>query len=134
MSYLPENLFVNTCTGIIIVLNRTKPSDRQDKFFLINASQKYAKGDPKNYIPEDSIIHIADTFKEWREEDKFSRIIEKADIVKNDYNISPSRYIYTGEAEEYRPIEDILNELELLEQSMDTINQQIRNVIKKVGY
>lgn len=133
--YLPENLFYNTSApGIIIVLNRTKPSDRQDKFFLINASQKYAKGDPKNYIPEDSIIHIADTFKEWREEDKFSRIIEKADIVKNDYNISPSRYIYTGEAEEYRPIEDILNELELLEQSMDTINQQIRNVIKKVGY
>ena len=51
----------------------------------------FAKGDPKNYIPEDDIERIASTFLNWKEEDKFSRIVDKAEIVKNDYNISPSR-------------------------------------------
>lgn len=132
--YLPENLFYNTSApGIIIVLNRTKPSDRQDKFFLINASQEYAKGDPKNYIPEDAIVNIADTFKEWREENKFSRIVEKAEIVKNDYNISPSRYIYTGDAEEYRPLAEIAEEIDLLEDESNKISMSLRTILEKLG-
>lgn len=132
--YLPENLFYNTSApGIIIVLNRAKPSDRQDKFFLINASQEYAKGDPKNYIPEDAIVNIADTFKEWREEDKFSRIVEKAEIVKNDYNISPSRYIYTGEAEEYRPIAEILQDIEDNEQEAENTYTKLRQILTEIG-
>jgi type I restriction enzyme M protein len=132
--YLPENLFYNTSApGIIIVLNRAKPSDRQDKFFLINASQEYAKGDPKNYIPEDAIVNIADTFKEWREENKFSRIVEKAEIVKNDYNISPSRYIYTGDAEEYRPLAEIAEEIDLLEDESNKISMSLRTILEKLG-
>lgn len=131
--YLPENLFYNTSApGIIIVLNRAKPSDRQDKFFLINASQEYAKGDPKNYIPEDAIVNIADTFKEWREEDKFSRIVDKAEIVKNDYNISPSRYIYTGEAERYRPISEILDDLDKIGKESVVVNVEIRKILEKI--
>ena len=60
-------------------------------------------------------IEIGDTFIKWQEEEKFSHIVEKVEIVKNDYNISPSRYIHTGDIEEYRPIAEIVEELETLE-------------------
>ena len=61
--YLPENLFYNTTApGIILVLNKAKPKDRKGKLFLLNASREFAKGDPKNYIPDDAIVRIADTF------------------------------------------------------------------------
>ncbi len=103
--YLPENLFYNTTApGIILFLNNAKPDDRKGKLFLINASREFAKGDPKNYLPDDAILRIAETFKSWREEEKFSRIVTREEIAKNDFNISPSRYIHTGEADEYRPI------------------------------
>ena len=62
--YLPENLFYNTTApGIILFLNRAKPKDRKGKLFLLNASREFAKGDPKNYLPDDAILRIADTFK-----------------------------------------------------------------------
>src|SRR4029079_17419103 len=58
--YLPENLFYNTTApGIIIVLNKAKPKDQQGKLFLLNASREFVKGDPKNYIPANAILHIA---------------------------------------------------------------------------
>src|ERR1019366_9748818 len=95
--YLPENLFYNTTApGIILVLNRAKSKERKGKLFLLNAATEFAKGDPKNYIPEDAITRIADTFKAWREVEKYSRIVTREEVAKNDFNISPSRYIHTG--------------------------------------
>ena len=50
--YLPENLFYNTSApGILLFVNKAKPKAQQDKLFLVNAAQVFAKGDPKNYIP-----------------------------------------------------------------------------------
>ncbi len=111
--YLPENLFYNTTApGIILFLNKAKPKDRKGKLFLLNASREFTKGDPKNYLADDAILRIAETFKSWREEEKFSRIVTRNEIAKNDFNISPSRYIHTGEADEYRPIAEIVEELD----------------------
>lgn len=46
--YLPENLFYNTCApGILLFLNKAKPTERQGKLFLINANLVFAKGEPK---------------------------------------------------------------------------------------
>lgn len=102
--YLPENLFYNTTApGILLFLNRAKSKDRRGRLFLINASKEFAKGDPKNYITDDGISKIAGTFREWREEERLSRVVSIEEIAKNDFNISPSRYIHTDESEEYRP-------------------------------
>ena len=130
--YLPENLFYNTSApGIILLLNRAKPDERKDKLFLINASLVYAKGDPKNYIPDEGIERIAGSFLEWRESEKFSQIIDKAEIVRNDYNISPSRYIHVAEAEEFRPISEILADLEAVEAEAEETNRILKEVLGK---
>ena len=131
--YLPENLFYNTTApGIILFLNKAKPKDRKDKLFLLNASREFAKGDPKNYLPDDAILRIADTFKSWREEDKFSRSVTREEIAKNDFNISPSRYIHTGQADEYRPIAEIVEELEALEEEANTTNLALKNILPRL--
>ena len=66
--YLPENLFYNsTAPGIILFLNKAKPDDRKGKLFLLNASREFAKGDPKNYLTDDAMLRIAETFKNWCE-------------------------------------------------------------------
>ena len=51
----------------------------------------------------------------WQEEEKLSRIVDHAELKKNDYNISPSRYIHTGNAETYRSLEEIVEELNIIE-------------------
>jgi type I restriction enzyme M protein len=99
--YLPENLFYNSSApGIVIFLNEDKPKAQKDKIFLLNAAREFAKGDPKNYITDEGIARIAAAFRTWREEEKFGRIVDKTEIARNDYNISPSRYIHTADGED----------------------------------
>jgi len=131
--YLPENLFYNTSApGILLFLNRAKPESKKDKLFLINASLVFAKGEPKNYIPEDGIERIASTFLNWQEEERFSRIVAKDEIVGNDYNISPSRYIHVAEEEEYRPIEEIINDLKVLDKEAEETNQVLMGMLEQL--
>jgi len=132
--YLPENLFYNTSApGIVIFLNKAKPKKQKNKIFLVNASQIYEKGDPKNFIPDAGIERIAKTLRSWKEEDKLSRIVEKAEIAKNDYNISPSRYIHTADAETYRPIGEIVEELETIEAEAKTTDKALKKILAKIG-
>jgi len=132
--YLPENLFYNTTApGIVIVLNKAKSKAQQGKVFLLNAGREFVKGDPKNYIPEEAVVRIADTFKEWREEEKYSRIVTHEEIAKNDFNISPSRYIHTSEADEYRPIAEIVEELDALEEEAQATNQCLKSILAKLA-
>jgi len=128
--YLPENLFYNTTApGIILVLNRDKPNERKDKLFLLNGIREFTKGDPKNYISEDAIRRIAETFSVWKEVEKYSRIVSRDEIAKNDFNISPSRYIHTSEADQYRPIAEIAEELEAIEEEAAATDAGLKKVL-----
>lgn len=132
--YLPENLFYNTTApGIVLFLNRAKPKPRQGAALLVNASQVFEKGDPKNFIPEAGIQRIADTLIGWKEEEKLSRIVDHAELKKNDYNISPSRYIHTGDAETYRPIAEIVEELKVIELEAKETDKALRKILKQLG-
>jgi len=60
--------------------------------------------------------------------------VSKSDIVKNDYNISPSRYIHLGGLEEYTPVEDILSELVEVEAKAKEADKKLQKVLKELGF
>jgi type I restriction enzyme M protein len=131
--YLPENLFYNTSApGIIIFLNKAK--QHKDKIYLLHAGKEFEKGDPKNYITKEGIERIAETYKAFKEVEKFSRLVGKDEIVKNDYNISPSRYIQVNDAYIYRPIEEIVEELREEESEYATIDVELKTILTKLGF
>ncbi|MCC6487225.1 MAG: SAM-dependent DNA methyltransferase [Candidatus Hydrogenedentes bacterium] len=132
--YLPENLFYNTSApGILLFLHKAKPKNRRNKLILVNASQVFEKGDPKNYIPEAGIDRIASTFLSWQEEEKFAKIVSCDRVAMEDYNISPSRYIHIADAEKHRPIAEILDELKTLDAEAAEANAALRIVLEKIG-
>jgi type I restriction enzyme M protein len=132
--YLPENLFYNTSApGILVLLNRNKPENRQGKLFLVNASQVFEKGDPKNFIPPAGVERIATAFNRWQEEEKFAKVVTREQVAKEDYNISPSRYIHVADAETHRPIAEILDELKMLDSEAVEANAALYEVLSKVG-
>lgn len=132
--YLPENLFYNsTAPGIVLFLNKAKAKERERRVLLVNASQIFAKGDPKNFIPDEGIQRIAETLTCWKEEEKLSRIIDHAELKKNDYNISPSRYIHTSDAETYRPIAEIVEELNAIELEAREADEALRSILRQLG-
>ena len=130
--YLPENLFYNTTApGIILFLNKAKK--HKNKIYLLHAGKEFEKGDPKNFITTEGIDRITETYKEFKKEEKFARLVSKEDIVKNDYNISPSRYIQVNDAETYRPIVEIVKELHTLEAEAKNIDKEVKTILDRLG-
>jgi type I restriction enzyme M protein len=130
---LPENLFYNaTAPGIILILNKNKLKERKNRIMLINASLEFEKGRPKNFIPDDKIEKIAKVFHDWKSIDKFTKIITNEEAEKNDYNLSPSRYVGNGKEEEYRDIDEILVELAELEEERQKTDRELNEIIKKI--
>jgi type I restriction enzyme M protein len=133
--YLPENLFYNTSApGIVLFLNKKKDSGRKNKIILINASKEFQKGQPKNFIPDENQNKIVDAYLNWKEIEKLSKVISIDDIIKNDFNLSPTRYIHTADEEIYRPIGEILEDLKELEQEQKDIDKELKNIFQKLGY
>ena len=131
--YLPENLFYNTTApAIVLFLDKNKPRSRQGKMLLVNASLAFEKGAPKNFIPEEYQKKIVETFLKWREVEKFSKVVAAKEIIHDDYNISPSRFIHTANAEEHRPLNEIIEELRELDKQEDSLNLELNQIFNKV--
>jgi type I restriction enzyme M protein len=132
---LPENLFYNTTApGIILLLNKHKPAARSGQIMLINASQEFEKGRPKNFIPDASIKEIAEAFHRWKPAEKFARLITLAEAEQNDWNLSPSRYVDTGEAEQHRAVQSIIDDLATLEADAAALDAEVNAILKSLGY
>jgi type I restriction enzyme M protein len=131
---LPDNLFYNTTApGIIIVFNRQKPKSRQGKILLVNASAEFKKGQPKNYIPEDGIHKIADAFIAGEDVPNFVKVIGTEEAAKNDFNLSPSRYVGAATDETYREIPEIVAELRSLEQKATRITKDLDGILRQLN-
>jgi type I restriction enzyme M protein len=131
---LPDNLFYNTTApGIIIVVNRQKPKSRQGKIVLVNASAEFKKGQPKNYIPEDGIHKIADAFIAGEDVSNFVKVISTEEAAKNDFNLSPSRYVGAATDETYREIPEIVTELKNLEQKATRITKELDGILQRLN-
>ena len=73
---LPEKLFYNTgAPGLIIVFNKNKPEERKEKILLINASKEFVAGKPQNSLGKDNIKKITDIYRDFKEAENFSKII-----------------------------------------------------------
>jgi type I restriction enzyme M protein len=132
---LPDNLFYNTtAAGIIILLNRHKLPHRQGNIVLVNASQEFKKGRPKNYIPDENIRKIAQAFIKGQDVERFVKVITNEEAAGNDYNLSPSRYVDTSEKEVYRPIPEVLEELRGLEREAKKIDADLVKVFMQMGF
>ncbi|MEM3574000.1 MAG: class I SAM-dependent DNA methyltransferase [Nitrososphaeria archaeon] len=131
---LPENLFYNTTApGIILVINKSKSENRKGKVQLINASKLFKKGRPKNYLPDESIEQIADIYLNWKEIEGISKIISKEEIVRNDYNLSPSRYVAQNDGNETIPLEDAIVQLKEAEEERKDADEKMKNILMEMG-
>jgi type I restriction enzyme M protein len=129
---LPENLFYNTTApGIILVINRAK--SKKGQILLVNASKQCAKGRPKNFLEDGHIDAIGETYLRWKAVDELSAIITKQDAVKNDYNLSPSRYVSTGEQVEVLTLDQAVVQLREAEEELEAANRELEKVLGKLG-
>jgi type I restriction enzyme M protein len=129
---MPENLFYNTTApGIILVINKDKRE--KDEILLINASGLFAKGRPKNYLPDERIKQISEIYLNWNEVEGISKIVTKKEVVKNDYNLSPSRYVADNGEDDTLPLEDAAVLLKEAEEEQEEADRRLKGVLQEMG-
>lgn len=131
---LPENLFYNTTApGVIVFLNRAKPAHRQGEFLLINASNYFIKGDPKNILTQEAIKVATEVYRNWGTRDKLSKVVTIEALREADYNLNPSQFVDISDKVVYRPIADILADLAATRQERESADKDLDEVLAKLN-
>jgi type I restriction enzyme M protein len=130
---LPEKLFYNTgAPAVVIVFNRRKSEDRKGKILLINASKEFVPGKKQNTLSMENIRRIVDAYREFRDVEKFARVVTIGEVREADYNLSPSRFVSVAEEESYREVGEILEELRKLEEERRTVEERINKIFEGI--
>ena len=92
---LPPGLFYGTgIPACVLVVNKNKPEELRDKILFINADREYAEGKNQNKLRPEDIEKIDYVFTHKREYPKYSRLVDKSEIVeKHDFNLNIRRYV-----------------------------------------
>src|SRR5258708_2292063 len=92
---LPPGLFYGTgIPACVLVMNKNKPDALRGKVLFINADREYAEGKNQNKLRPEDIEKINFVFTHKRELPKYSRLVDKREIVeKHDHNLNIRRYV-----------------------------------------
>ena len=95
---LPANIFYGTGIPTIIMVLRQKRED--NNVLIIDASKGFEKVGKSNKLRACDIRKIVDTVTHKLSIDKYSRLVSKEEIRKNDYNLNIPRYVDSSEETE----------------------------------
>jgi len=115
----------------VMVLDRAKR--HPGEMLLINASSLFVKGRPKNELTDEHVARIAALYHEWRAEEGLAAVITTAEAARNDYNLSPSRYVTTDGGEEVLPLEEAMTLLRQAEEERAEADAALREVLGSLG-
>lgn len=95
---LPANLFFGT--GIPTIMMILKQKRENTDVLFIDASKGFIKNGNKNKLRARDIKKIADTVNNRVEVTGYSRVVTKAEIIDNDYNLNIPRYVDSSDSKE----------------------------------
>ena len=91
----------------------------------------FANSDFGGFIPHIGVDRFAKALIEWKE--NLSRFIDLVELKKGDNNISPNRYIPTGDTETYRPLTEIIAEMHVIKAEARETDKALRKILERVG-
>lgn len=134
---LPANIFFGT--GIPTIIMVLKKQRTNSDVLIIDASKGFVKEGKQNKLLASHIKKIADTVFERKDIEKFSRVVSKAEIRANEYNLNIPRYVDSSEEAEKWDIYSLMNggipyeEIDLLHQYWDAFPGLKKDLFKETG-
>lgn len=135
---LPANLFTSTSIPVaILVFDRSreakgKNNQRKDVLF-IDASGSFKAGRGQNFLEEEHINKIVDTYKNREAVEKYSHLANIEEIRGNKYNLNIPRYVDTYEEEEEIDVAELQKEIQQLEKELVGIRTKMDAYLKELG-
>jgi len=130
---LPDNLFYNTpAPGVILILNRNKPTARRGTCLLVNASAHFSKEKPKNALTDGGIQAVSEAFQRWETRPKLSRVVTFEEIRDADFNLSPSLFVENNDSLEHRPLHQIIEELRNMRSERSRLDTELEAITSRL--
>lgn len=128
---LPSNLFYGAGIPTCIMVYK-KCRENGDNVLFIDASQHFEKVKTQNILRDEHINKIIDTYRNRKEEKKYSKRVMLNEIEGNDYNLNIPRYIDTFEAEESIDINKTAEEIKEIDPKMKETDKAIEKFCKEL--
>jgi len=107
---LPAGLFYGTgIPACLLIINKNKAAERKGKVLFINSELEFEEGKNQNKLREQDIAKIVETFDNYTEIKRYSKVVPLADIAENDYNLNIRRYADTSPPPEIFDVRAILH-------------------------
>ncbi len=130
---LPSGLFYNTgIPACILILNKAK-AKANHKIAIIDASDDYKEGKNQNVLEAEHIDKVLSAYNAGSEVDKFMRMVEKSEIVENDYNLNIARYIDKSEPEVEIDLTATLQKIREVTADEAIIDVKLQNFLTELG-
>lgn len=129
---LPSNIFYGTSIPTCILVFK-KCREHSDNILFIDASNDYEKAKNQNYLTNENIEKIIDTYANRKEIEKYSHLASMDEIKENDYNLNIPRYVDTFEEEETIDLDKVSSELKALEIEMKTTDETIASFCRELN-
>jgi len=131
---LPEKLFYNTgAPGCLIFLNKDKREERKDKILFIYAAERYEKIGAMNVLGDEDIENIIDTFMDFADVEKYSRVVGLNEVEENDWNLSVNRYVDIFDPPEPVDIVNVWDQLKELENQRQEPSEKLTTYLRALG-
>ncbi|MGI3004180.1 N-6 DNA methylase [Shewanella algae] len=152
---LPPALFFNTgIAAAVLIINKDKPAALKNKVIFVDASAEFGEGKAMNFLREGDIKRITTEYSKAKQTlvdageqtedklsglldtvtvDKYLRVVDIAEIKKNDFNLNISRYIDTSEEEVAINIANTLTKLEEIDRELNNVEAQLSNFFEAIN-
>jgi len=129
---LPANLFYST--GIPVAVLVLKKCKKEEDVLFINASEHFEKGKRQNFLREEDIERIVNTYKNRPEKiERYARRVSMSEIKNNDYNLNISRYVSTAKPEPRINLEEVNKKLAQIEKIIKSSTAKHNEYLKELG-
>jgi len=125
---LPDKLFANT--GIPVCLLILKKNKQTKDILFIDASHDFIKKPKQNNLSDEHIDKLVNTYLNRCNIDKYSRVVEVEEILKNGYNLNMPRYVDTYVKEEVPSLEVTMRELSEIDKEIGETNKKLLGMME----
>lgn len=129
---LPAKIFYGTSIPTCILVMKKERAHKEDILF-IDASQNFEKVKTQNYLREEDIQKIMETYADRKTTDKYSYVAKLEEVAENDYNLNIPRYVDTFEEEEAVDLAAVAKALKAIDKDMAATDATIADYCKQLG-
>ena len=103
---------------------------------FVDAAQEgcFRQGKARNYLDQEHIDKIVETYRTFRDVDRFAHVADLEEIRDNNFNLNISRYVDTTEPVEVMSVDNALAQLREAERRREEAVARMDSLLAEMGY